>query len=186
MKSIILTVFTASLLSGCSLLPYEEDFACDLTKNNLGQCITPEQAYQQALEDSESAGRFIQQDGTTSANTKDEPTHSAASWGYRGFNSNEQTNPKEIEYAPVDEYKNYKTRVYEEMAKLVDTPKAPMVKPAKTIRTLVMNYGDGKTGKRMYMPRYIYEIIEEPRFLMNQYRLKPTDVDSIDLLSTGE
>lgn len=199
MKRIIISTWLVCFLSGCSVLPYHENFSCSLEENNLGQCISPEEAYQQALRDNEFAGNFIQEDGSTknkeiekkAADSKAStlPTYSNRRYPTYSNNHYPVTEPKEkvnLTQPEIPPYKKYRERVYEQMAKMLNEPNAPLIKPAKAVRTLVMNYQNKNNTKRMYNPRYIYEILEEPSFLMTQYRLKPSSLDQVGSIGSVE
>jgi conjugal transfer pilus assembly protein TraV len=78
------------------------------------------------------------------------------------------TQPKTAAAKP-DAYNGYVDRYYAEIASMVDKPITPMVKQAKTIRTLILPYpGKGDT-KTLWMERYAYTIIQEPDFVLGQY-----------------
>jgi conjugal transfer pilus assembly protein TraV len=71
--------------------------------------------------------------------------------------------------AKPDAYTDYVQSYYAEIASLVDKPITPMVKQAKTVRTLILPYpGKGDT-KTLWMERYAYTIVEEPDFVLGQY-----------------
>jgi conjugal transfer pilus assembly protein TraV len=37
-----------------------------------------------------------------------------------------------------------------------------MLKPARTVRTLILPYADRQRPDRLYMPRYVYSVIDKP------------------------
>ncbi len=82
-----------------------------------------------------------------------------------------QLEPNKQTLAPAQNaYGQYVDRYYAEISSMVDKPITPMVKQAKTIRTLILPY-PSKTGeiKTLWMERYAYTIVREPDFVLGQY-----------------
>ncbi|RMG00391.1 MAG: hypothetical protein D6726_11305 [Nitrospirae bacterium] len=50
------------------------------------------------------------------------------------------------------------------MKGLLAEPKTPIVKPPKIMRILVLAYPEGES--RLYMPRYIYTIVDSPKWVV--------------------
>jgi conjugal transfer pilus assembly protein TraV len=56
----------------------------------------------------------------------------------------------------------YRDSVYRELKALIDAPVTPMLKPARTVRTLILPYADRQRPDRLYMPRYVYSVLDKP------------------------
>lgn len=159
---VIFSTCVILMLSGCSLLPYESEFSCRL-KDNYGKCISVDDAYTEAVT-GQSKGkpmippseRGFWQGDDDEAKEADEKNHSLS------------VNPQ----ASSGDYTGYRSEVYRAMQGLLKQPETPMIKPAKTVRTLILSYGANNDKKRLYMPRYIYSIVEEPQFVFGQYKLQ--------------
>lgn len=50
-----------------------------------------------------------------------------------------------------------------------------MVKPAKTVRTLILSYSPSTDRRVAYMPRYVYSMLEDSSFVMTDYQLRRPD-----------
>lgn len=155
-KSVFIAM-TALSLGACSVLPYDNDFACKL-KNNYGKCIDSFDAYEEAITGVDK-GRAMGDDGVAEGKqTEATATNAAAST--TGHNS---------------EYENYRSRVYKQLSAMIDQPETPMVKPPKTIRTLILSYSPTSDRRIAYMPRYVYSIVEDTGFVLTDYKLKQPD-----------
>lgn len=157
-----IAVFAASLLAtGCStFLPYKDDFACK--NKDWGKCIHPADAYREAA--AATAPDATKDAGETRAtaprrNRRDAPPLRA---GYEGYT--------EASYA--------------ELASLIEQPVAPMVAPARTVRTLILAYSDKGSSGRLYMPRFVYSVLEGPRFVLGDY-LVAEDFDFANVVASG-
>jgi len=141
-----MVVGIAPLLGACSFSAYEEDFSCK--NQDHGGCAHPMQAYENAV--AEGPQVHVQEaEGEVSAST---PHHNHA--------------------LKEDAYSGYQNSVYEELSELVQEPDTPIMAAPKTVRTLILPYADPKKPDRLYMPRYVYSILEAPRFVLGGY-LKP-------------
>jgi len=138
-------------LTGCTTLgsimsPYSERFDCK--NKDHGQCIHPDQAYQDAV-----AGRPSRSDPAVTNDRKilkgDHPARPG-----RGTSG-----------AP-DPYEGYRASVYHELKGLIDAPVTPMLAPARTVRTLILPYADRQRPDRLYMPRYVYSIVDRPAWVV--------------------
>ena len=137
-----------ALLSGCATVgsmmsPYSEKFDCK--NSDHGQCIHPERAYADAV-----AGVRSKSDPAVTRDKnmlKDVPSPGAA--GGRRTRG-------------TDAYGSYKDSVYRELKSLIEAPVTPMLKPARTVRTLILPYADRQRPDRLYMPRYIYSVLDRP------------------------
>ncbi|WP_157220924.1 TraV family lipoprotein [Flavisphingomonas formosensis] len=156
-----------ALLSSCATVgslmsPYSERFSCK--NSDHGQCIHPDKAYQDAV-----AGRASRSEPAVTndrkllkANGHDDAsaagTHSGA--GRRGA-------------AVPGGFAGYRDSVYRELRGLIDDPVTPMLKSPRTVRTLILPYADRQRPDRLYMPRYVYSILEAPSWVVGDYLVNP-------------
>jgi hypothetical protein len=49
----------------------------------------------------------------------------------------------------------------------------PMLKPSRTLRTLILPYADRQRPDRLYMARYVYSIIDRPAWVVGDYLVEP-------------
>lgn len=143
----ILPVVLVLALGGCAPLgalmsPYSEKFSCK--NDDHGQCIHPERAYQDAV-----AGVASKSDPTVTNGQPSRGTARPLRQGNAG--------------AP---YGAYRDSVYRELKGLIDAPVTPMLRPARTMRTLILPYADRQRPDRLYMPRYVYSILDRPEWVV--------------------
>jgi conjugal transfer pilus assembly protein TraV len=153
----------ASLLAGCATVgsmmsPYSEKFSCK--NSDHGQCIHPERAYADAV-----AGVASRSDPAVTNNKKLLRDQKTGSGQNRRGTSRAGSGP-----AP---YLGYRDSVYRELQGLVDAPVTPMLRPGRTVRTLILPYADRKRPDRLYMPRYVYSILERPQWVVGDYLVNP-------------
>jgi conjugal transfer pilus assembly protein TraV len=146
-------------LGGCSTIgslmsPYSEKFSCK--NSDHGQCIHPDQAYADAV-----AGRASR---STPAVTRDRrllrPDAVRTQQGKHGTDA-------------ATAYAGYRDSVYRELKGLIDAPVTPMLKPALAVRTLILPYADRQRPDRLYMPRYVYAIVDRPAWVVGGYLVEP-------------
>lgn len=155
--ALILFLPALSALGGCATLgsimsPYSEKFSCK--NDDHGQCIHPEKAYADAV-----AG----------ATSKSDPavTRDKTMLRERGDRRSARSRPADQGYA------DYRTSVYRELQGLIDQPVTPMLKPARTVRTLILPYADQHRPDRLYMQRYVFSILERPQWVVGDYLVSP-------------
>jgi len=132
------------LLSGCATVgslmsPYSEKFDCK--NSDHGQCVHPDKAYADAV-----AGVATESDPSVTNDKK--MLHGAQ--------------PRSGRAASDGVYGSYRDSVYAELKGLIDAPVTPMLKPARTVRTLILPYVDRSRPDRLYMPRYVYSVVDKP------------------------
>jgi conjugal transfer pilus assembly protein TraV len=131
-------------LTACSMMsPYEENFGCR-NKDKMGKCISPAQAYQEALSGQE-LYPHMQQDGGDEEAKK--PVASVAGTAATGTVS------------------SYQELEYRQLHALIGKSKLPLVSAPKVLRTLILSYrvGEDKSSK-LYMPRFIYSFLDQGKF----------------------
>lgn len=150
-------------LGGCATLgsvmsPYSEKYSCK--NSDHGQCVHPEKAYEDAV-----AGRPSRSDPAVT-NDKKMLRGQAAAPAMPGMTAKGAA-------APAGAYLGYKDSVYRELQGLIDQPVAPMLKPPRTVRTLILPYADRQRPDRLYMPRYVFSIVETPAWVVGDYLVDP-------------
>lgn len=136
-------------LSGCATVgsmmsPYSEKFDCK--NSDHGQCIHPDRAYADAV-----AG----------VASKSDPKVTNDRAMLRGQDTGRMSTRSRTE-AAGNAYGSYRDSVYRELKGLIEAPVTPMLKPARTVRTLILPYADRQRPDRLYMPRYVYSVIDKP------------------------
>ncbi len=142
----LLGVVGVASLGGCSVMPYENEFACR-AEDNYGKCIDVAGAYDEAV--------------TGVARGKQLTAGERQRTSERG--------PLPAEAGTNTAYADYRSAVYSELGELVRAPVTPMVRPPQAMRTLVVSYSKSNQKTRLYMPRYVYTIVEGPSWVMGQY-----------------
>lgn len=148
----VLFVAAALLAGGCSLMPYEEEFACE-GDGTYGKCVSVQGAYDEAVT-GKPQGRVITKEGVSD----DEPAH-------------EPPTPAGVPGSDQSAYADYRQEQYRELRELIAQPETPMVRQAVQNRTLILSYSPTTQRDRLYMPRYIYSIHKAAEFVMGQYQL---------------
>lgn len=164
----LLVLIAAALpLSGCATVgsimsPYSEKFSCK--NSDHGQCIHPETAYEDAV-----AGRTPRSDPAV---TRDKKL-------LRGSETSATDSASSLSGKSVPgAYAGYRDSVYRELQGLIDQPVTPMLKPAQAVRTLILPYADRQRPDRLYMPRYVYSILERPSWVVGGYLVEPVSPTS--------
>jgi conjugal transfer pilus assembly protein TraV len=151
----------ASLLAGCATVgsmmsPYSEKFSCK--NSDHGQCIHPDKAYADAV-----AGVASRSDPAVTNDKK-------LLRDQRPGSRQDRTSRAGSGPAP---YLGYRDSVYRELQGLLDAPVTPMLRPGRTVRTLILPYADRERPDRLYMPRYVYSILERPQWVVGDYLVNP-------------
>ena len=150
---LILIPMMFSVVSGCSLLPYENKFSCSRT-DKYGKCISMEGAYKESVT-GESQGDYLVPASKQKGSGK---KRQSGNDNVSGADGNEQS-----------EYTQYQVESFRKMKGLLKSPKTPVLRPPVTVRTLVLSYSDRNRKSRLYMPRYVYSIIQDPQWVMGSY-----------------
>ena len=154
--TLILALPTLGALAGCATLgsvmsPYSEKFSCK--NDDHGQCIHPDKAYADAV-----AGVASKSDPAVTRDKKllkdGKPARSSGK-------------------AASGAFEGYRDSVYRELQGLIEQPVTPMLKPPRTVRTLILPYADRQRPDRLYMPRYVYSLVERPQWVVGDYLVAP-------------
>lgn len=145
----LLSVCLLASLAGCATVgsmmsPYSEKFDCK--NSDHGQCIHPDRAYSDAV-----AG----------VASKSDPKVTNDRSMLRGQDTGKGSGKPHADTAG-GAYDSYRDSVYRELKGLIEAPVTPMLKPARTVRTLILPYADRQRPDRLYMPRYVYSVIDKP------------------------
>lgn len=164
----LLPLMLVPLASGCASLghtlsPYAENFSCK--NSDHGQCIAPDKAYADAV-----AGRAPRSDPAV---TRDKKLLGGALLGEGPVEPARQRARKVGDPAPSTAYQGYRDSVYRELQGLVDRPVTPMLRPGRTVRTLILPYADRERPDRLYMPRYVYSVLDAPQWVVGDYLVNP-------------
>lgn len=164
------TLLTASALlalSGCTTLgsimsPYSEKYSCK--NSDHGQCIHPDKAYADAV-----AGRPSRSDPAVTNDKKLLRDHAdTANMDGGAARAGSKTMP-----GGNGAFGTYRDSVYRELQGLIDQPVTPMLKPSQAVRTLILPYADRQRPDRLYMPRYVYSILDKPQWVVGGYLVEP-------------
>ncbi|MDJ0277719.1 TraV family lipoprotein [Sphingomonas sp. 2R-10] len=161
--ALLLPLTLLPLLGGCASLghtlsPYAENFSCK--NSDHGQCIAPDKAYADAV-----AGRAPRSDPAV--------TRDKALLGEAPVEPARQRPRKVGDPAVATAYQGYRDSVYRELQGLVDRPVTPMLRPGRTVRTLILPYADRERPDRLYMPRYVYSVLDAPQWVVGDYLVNP-------------
>lgn len=161
--TIWLPLVAATSLAGCASLghtlsPYAENFSCK--NSDHGQCIAPDKAYADAV-----AGRTPRSDPAV---TRDKALLAKATPA-----STPPHGRADRAGVPATAFQGYRDSVYRELKGLIDQPVTPMLRPGRTIRTLILPYADRERPDRLYMPRYVYSMLEAPQWVVGDYLVNP-------------
>lgn len=140
-----LVMITGCATIGSMMSPYSEKFSCK--NDDHGQCIHPEQAYEDAV-----AG----------THSKSDPRVTSDKAMLHGGKHAMPRAGKGVQRAGADAWGSYRDSVHQELKGLIDAPTTPMLKPARTVRTLILPYADRQRPDRLYMPRYVYSVVDRP------------------------
>ncbi|SEK03155.1 conjugal transfer pilus assembly protein TraV [Sphingobium sp. AP50] len=156
---LMLASLPACTAIGSVMSPYPEKFSCK--NSDHGQCIHPERAYEDAV-----AGAASRSDPKVTNDRKMlKGSAVATSPGSTGRARGKAATP----------YLGYRMSVYRELQGLVEAPVTPMLRPGRTIRTLILPYADRERPDRLYMPRYVYSILDKPVWVVGDYLVSPVN-----------
>jgi conjugal transfer pilus assembly protein TraV len=142
---------------GSLMSPYSEKFSCK--NSDHGQCIHPDKAYADAVADVPArSDPAVTNDKAMLRDKANSPANSGAG--------------KRRSSGPAP-FNGYRDSVYRELQGLVEAPVTPMLRPGRTVRTLILPYADRERPDRLYMPRYVYAILERPQWVVGDYLVNP-------------
>lgn len=161
-----LSCLSLVLLSGCATLgsalsPYSEKFSCK--NSDHGQCIHPEQAYADAV-----AGRVSKSDPLVTNDKRLLAAENRASHREDKKRAKERLADAKTAppAAPVP-------NAYAGFAASVAEAGTPMLRPSRTVRTLILPYADRQRPDRLYMSRFVYSMLGQPAWVVGSYLVEP-------------
>ena len=159
----LLVLNGAALLSSCATVgslmsPYSERFSCK--NSDHGQCIHPDAAYGDAVAD-----RTSRSDPKVTRNRERAKPDDMSAGTSRRSTRRGQTG--------TDAFTGYRDSVYRELQGLIEQPVTPMLRAPRTVRTLILPYADRQRRDRLYMPRYVYSIVDTPNWVVGDYLVQP-------------
>lgn len=174
MRKLFVLSLALAVLTGCkALVPYDSKFMCEGSED-FGHCMDVQSAYSEALGSEQ---------GTAA---KDKTGKTAPKWQYQGKSSGHSgvapsptlqrkapphgTSPTGAVFLPTSTADLYRESQYRELAGLIDEPVTPIVQPPKVLRTLIVSYS---AGDSLYMPRYVYFLADEAKFVLGDYLKGP-------------
>ncbi|MEY8201158.1 MAG: TraV family lipoprotein, partial [Colwellia sp.] len=157
--SIFITVIN---LQACSIfLPYEDEFSCN-KQDNLGKCVSAEEAYIEMTTGESSAPYMKPHSEKSSDDIEDEKNSYSSQNTYRNNGG----------------YSSYLDAQYEEVAGLLTDNVTPIIKPVKTAELLILPYSENRNILKG--ERFINVILEDPGFVMGDYlKKKPTHINTL-------
>lgn len=159
-------VLPLAVLTGCTAIgslmsPYPEKFGCK--NSDHGVCIHPEKAYEDAV-----AGRPSQSDPAVTNDRKLLKPHAGMAAGTAMPATKSKASPP-----PANAFAGYRASVYAKLQGLIEQPVTPMLKSPRTIRTLILPYADRERPTRLYMPRYVFSVLDQPEWVVGDYLVTP-------------
>lgn len=153
----VLSVF----LSGCgTLMPYKTEFQCK--SPDKGKCATVKAAYDESKKDTVDIDA-----GVKSKEEKNEEKRDEKKDGGKDSGAEKTGARKNIPAASAKDV--YRDNLQKELSGLLEAPVTPVIIPPKVMRVLIFPYPD-KT--LLFMPRYIYMMIDEPEWVIGNYLIK--------------
>jgi conjugal transfer pilus assembly protein TraV len=159
----LLMALTSCTSIGSLMSPYSEKFSCK--NSDHGQCIDPEQAYQDAV-----AGRKSR---SAPAVTNDRSLLKDRRKSAKPAVASAESVSRSRGARRLGAFAGYRDSVYRELQGLIDAPVTPMLKTPQTVRTLILPYADRQRPDRLYMPRYVYSVLEAPSWVVGGYLVNP-------------
>lgn len=145
-KKLILVGALISLSACASVFSaYDTEFSCK--NDDHGGCTHPLEAYEQARSEVE------------------------PSFDQAGNHEKDEAHHHETDEATTDDtpYETYQDAVYGELTALLKEPETPVLRPAKTIRTLILPAIEPDKQQQLFMPRYVFSVLENPKFVLGNY-----------------
>ena len=180
-KSAVATI-SVFFISGCSILiPYDEKFACE-GNAEYGKCTSVSGAYDESVTGNPSGPTIRNDNGDVYLDYKgldkeegesinvdldfDDDTDFEDEFPMENEVRNKVAVKKTSKVLAKEiadiEYLKYKNSVYRELTGLIETPdKTPMVKQPTQVRTLVLSYSSEGKHTPLYMPRYVYYMLDD-------------------------
>ena len=162
-KNICGLLLVAFVLTGCSTMaevmnPYDEEFMCPNV--GYGKCATMDEAYKESYEAHAENEMVLTEQGAESVSSTEENEKC------KDGNCDKEEGAVPVVTEPDPEY-NYRNRLFQEMASVIEDTETPLLSPPKIGRVLVLNYSD--TEDVFYSSRHIYFITKGPEWVLAPY-----------------
>jgi conjugal transfer pilus assembly protein TraV len=164
-----LIIITMLCLWGCGAIlnPYKDNFSCP--DQDKGKCIKVEGAYKESLQkkktntlnDKENKAACEKCRKEAKNNNVSEDTYCTA------CSASESNKPGNKRIANQSSETMYQNAVNKKLATMLRQPNTPLIAPPQVMRVLVLPYkGD---MNELYMMRYIYLLIDDPKWVVGNY-----------------
>jgi len=163
-------VLTAVSLTGCSIVPYEDEFACNMP-DALGKCQNMSDSYDEAITAIETAKPMVP------VSKIDDETHTLTSPDH-SLRSLPAT-----QMGPTS-YERYIDGYYAKLHRLIVAPKNPVIRQPTQVRMLVLPYSS-QDQSVMYMSRHVYWVHRQAHFILGDYMKKPSEILDSPMMSDG-
>lgn len=157
MNTRILMMPTAAALvlmvAGCGGIfnPYKSDFQCPM--GDKGKCVSVTEAMKETVKPTQIVKSAPQATDKETKQLRDEASY------------------------PADSRDIYQQEVAKKLTEFIRQPNTPLVAPPQVMRVLVLPYN--ASPKELYSERYIYYLLDEPRFVLSVPKYGTTTGDMI-------
>jgi conjugal transfer pilus assembly protein TraV len=147
MQRLIPAFILAMVITGCAgtMNPYSSSFQCP--EMDRGKCVSVRTAYKESMEkNTEKIGP-----------------------------PQRKTDQKQIRNEQKEKSSDalYQSALYDRLNRLLTRPESPLVVPPQVMRVLILPYtGD---ERELYMYRYVYIFVDEPRWLLKNLLSEPEE-----------
>ena len=176
---LLIPLFLLVLVSACGVQPYNSEFKCPPTYG--GMCESLEDAYmdsvagiepnmfdeewvkkRKAWEKKNAELLKARQEAGIKVRLLSDEVKNELQSSHRKKNNDVATSKTDI---------SYRSLVFRELKDLLTEPQPPFVAPPKVVRILVLStLAKDEKDKDFYIsPRYIYFMLDEPRFIIHKY-----------------
>jgi conjugal transfer pilus assembly protein TraV len=163
-------MLTTVLLTGCSIIPYEDEFACNMP-DSLGKCQNMSDSYDEAITGIETAQPMV-----PVSKMGDEP---------KAVNTSDHSiSPAHVIQTGPTSYERYIDDYYSTLQRLIVQPKNPIIRQPTQVRMLVFPYSS-QDQSVMYMSRHVYWVHRQPHFILGDYMKKPSEILDSPMMTGG-
>jgi conjugal transfer pilus assembly protein TraV len=168
---VLLGVF---FLGGCSVVnPYRSDFKCPPLDD--GKCISVGEAYDEALGFGKDLGPRRECPKEPAPTPPCEPCPNwpdcGDDWCEEAAGDPQEPCTEAPAPPPPTPAEEYQGALYRRLAGLVQEPRTPLVAPPEVLRVWLLPY-EGEGGE-LFMERYVYVMVEKPRWVLGTYLTEP-------------
>lgn len=144
---------TLTVTTGCSVFGvYESEFSCPASYN--GRCVSLPGAYDLALSGKDSA--------------EHDPNVAKVKVNQEAEEAHGDTMDRE-----GAAHASYKESLFKRLDTLIKEPTTPVIAPPQAMRVLLLPYKG--EGNELYMLRYVYFFVDEPRWILGDSLVAPEE-----------